>query len=249
MTDRVVAPALSPVIVLGMHRSGTSMLTGSLEAAGVLLGEVNNAAPHNRKGNKEHEGVRGLNDRIIERYGADWKSPPHDQLPLGWTQEELAEGRLQTAALSASGRVWGFKDPRTIWTLEGWLSLYPAARLIGVFRHPVAVVNSLLARPGALQMTEDAALALWERTNGRLLALKQRFGFPLLHFSETDLEGRFMAPLGAFTRSLGLEAGPAGFFDAELVHQTGEGARVPHGLADLLSELQNEAARVDPSSA
>ena len=35
--------------------AGTSLLTGSLEAAGLNLGEVNNAAPHNRKGNKENE--------------------------------------------------------------------------------------------------------------------------------------------------------------------------------------------------
>jgi hypothetical protein len=241
MTGPAAAPARSPVIVLGMHRSGTSMLTGSLEAAGVLLGEVNNAAPHNRKGNKEHEGVRGLNDRIMARYGADWKSPPHDQLPLAWTQEELAEGLAQTSSLSGSGRVWGFKDPRTIWTLEGWLALYPAARLIGVFRHPVAVMNSLLARPGALQIPEGDALALWERTNRRLLSLRQRLGFPLLHFSETDIEGRFMGPLGAFTRSLGLEAGPAGFFDAELVHQTGGDALAPGGLTELFSELRYQA--------
>lgn len=241
MSSLLTAPALSPVIVLGMHRSGTSMLTGSLEAAGVLLGEVNNAAPHNRKGNKEHEGVRRLNDQIMERYGADWKSPPHDRLPLAWTEEEFAEGRAQTASLSGSGRIWGFKDPRTIWTLEGWLSLYPAARLIGVFRHPVAVRNSLIARPGALQMTEDAAFALWERTNRRLLALRQRFGFPLLHFSETDLEDAFMAPLGAFTRSLGLDAGPGGFFDAELVHQTGSSSGVAASLVDLFIEQQSEA--------
>jgi hypothetical protein len=243
MTALTVAPAVSPVIVLGMHRSGTSMLTGSLEAAGVLLGEVNNAAPHNRKGNKEHEGVRRLNDRIMERYGADWKSPPYQKLPLTWTEEEFAEGLSQTASLANSGRVWGFKDPRTIWTLEGWLSLYPGARLIGVFRHPVAVRNSLLARPGALQIPEEAALALWERTNRRLLSLKQQLGFPLLHFSETDLEGRFMAPLTAFTRSLGLDVEPAGFFDGQLVHQKADDGLLPAGLVELFDKLQNEASK------
>ena len=36
-------PAVLPVIVLGMHRSGTSLLTGSLDAAEVFLGEVNQA--------------------------------------------------------------------------------------------------------------------------------------------------------------------------------------------------------------
>ena len=242
MTAPTTEPAVSPVIVLGMHRSGTSMLTGSLEAAGVLLGEVNNAAPHNRKGNKEHEGVRRLNDRILARYDADWKHPPFGKLPLTWTSEEFAEGLLQTSSVSGSGRIWGFKDPRTIWTLEGWLALFPKAHLIGVFRHPVAVRDSLLARPGALQIPEEDALGLWERTNRRLLSLKQNLGFPLLHFSETDLEGRFMAPLGAFTRSLGLDVAPTGFFDGELVHQKVGDEPCPASLVQLFTELESQAA-------
>jgi hypothetical protein len=48
-------------------------------------------------------------------------------------------------------------------------------------------------------------------------------------------------PLGAFTRSLGLEAGPAGFFDAELVHQTGGDALASGGLTELFSELRYQA--------
>lgn len=247
MTGLTIAPGFSPVIVLGMHRSGTSMLTGSLEAAGVLLGEVNNAAPHNRKGNKEREGVRRLNDQIMERYGADWKSPPHDQLPLAWTEKEFAEACAQTAALVDSGRVGDLKDPRTIWTLEGCLSLYPGARLIGVFRNPVAARNSLLARSGAAQMTENVALALWERTNRRLLALKQRFGFTL-HFSETYLNNRFMAPLGTFTRSFRLEAGLAGFCDPEIEDHRGITSGAADGLVDLFSELQSEAGAIARSS-
>ena len=115
--ERVPVPAREQSVIFAVdvsasmaeaHRDGTSRLDGAradLEAAGVLLGEVNNAAPHNRKGNKEHEGVRGLNDRIMARYGADWKSPPHDQLPLAWTHDELAEGLTQTSSLSGSGRL------------------------------------------------------------------------------------------------------------------------------------------------
>ena len=57
MTD-LPSTSLPCVIVLGMHRSGTSLLTGSLEAAGLHLGEVNNAARYNPKGNKENESIR-----------------------------------------------------------------------------------------------------------------------------------------------------------------------------------------------
>jgi hypothetical protein len=41
---------ISPIIILGMHRSGTSLVAGCLEAAGLYLGPVNNYAPFNKKG-------------------------------------------------------------------------------------------------------------------------------------------------------------------------------------------------------
>ena len=66
------------------------MLTGSLEAAGLNLGEVNNAAPFNRKGNKENESIRALNDALLARSGAAWNIPPSRQVPWEQADEELA---------------------------------------------------------------------------------------------------------------------------------------------------------------
>lgn len=239
MTDSIAEMGNAPVIVVGMHRSGTSLLTGSLEAAGVHLGPVNHGAPHNRKGNKEHEGIRRLNDAIMARYGADWKAPPHLHVPLHWTNEEFAQGRQETQGLVEYGKVWGFKDPRTIWTLEGWLELFPAARLIGVFRHPVAVCNSLMSRPGSLNLSQQAAFTLWEHTNRRLLSLQARLGFPLLHFSQRDLAAHFMEPLAKFTQQIGLEASPASFFEGELVNQKAEDVPAPDDLRSLFEELMS----------
>ena len=122
------------VIVLGMHRSGTSLLTGSLEAAGLYLGEVNNQAPFNRKGNKENESIRELNDALLERNGAAWNRPPNGQAQWSGADEEWSRSLI--SPYLAASRPWGFKDPRTVWTVEGWLRLLPHARPVGVFRHP-----------------------------------------------------------------------------------------------------------------
>ena len=155
------APPSPPpcVIVLGMHRSGTSLLTGSLEAAGLHLGEVNDAAPFNRRGNKENESIRDLNDTLLERSGAAWNRPPRAQ--VRWGRADEARGRSLVRPYLAAGRPWGFKDPRTVWTVEGWLRLLPHARLVGVFRHPSLVVQSLTARSGDLALDADDALGLW----------------------------------------------------------------------------------------
>jgi len=43
-----------PMLILGMHRSGTSCLAGCLQAAGLISGEVNIQAMYNAKGNREN---------------------------------------------------------------------------------------------------------------------------------------------------------------------------------------------------
>ena len=60
---------MTGVVVLGMHRSGTSCLAGSLEQQGLFLGEVNTSAPWNRRGNRERFDVMNLQGDILEASG------------------------------------------------------------------------------------------------------------------------------------------------------------------------------------
>ena len=211
------------VIVLGMHRSGTSLLTGSLEAAGLYLGEVNNAAPFNRKGNKENEAIRDLNDVLLAKGGAAWNAPPQGR--LRWDRGDREQARALIRPYLDANRPWGFKDPRTLWTVGGWLRLLPSPRPIGVFRHPSLVVRSLVSRTGDLAISEGHALDLWCAYNRELLRLHDEHRFPLLHFafSDASFHGRFLPQLTAFVRSIGLAGTPHGFFDEALVHQTEPG--------------------------
>lgn len=45
---------VNAALVLGMHRSGTRSLAGSLQERGLRLGKVFTSNPYNRKGNREH---------------------------------------------------------------------------------------------------------------------------------------------------------------------------------------------------
>jgi len=63
------------VIVLGMHRSGTSALAGSLEAAGLCLGEINEYSEDNKKGNRESKSIMTLHNDLLERNGGSWDNP------------------------------------------------------------------------------------------------------------------------------------------------------------------------------
>ncbi|MEM6580390.1 MAG: sulfotransferase [Pseudomonadota bacterium] len=225
----------APTIVLGMHRSGTSMLTGTLEQAGLFLGDVNIAAPHNKKGNRENEKLRRYHSRIIKRRGGDWKTPP--ELPIQFSPRERQELAELLKPFEDVER-WGFKDPRAIWLVEVYLELFPDATLIGIFRHPFSVAKSLAARPGKLTLPIEEGLALWQQTNERLLRLCQQHQFPLLYFSTTGItDPMFSVPLSKFLNGIGLSNPVTPFFEQHLVHQASNDQILPHEVNDLYQEL------------
>ncbi len=198
------------VIILGMHRSGTSSLAGSLQSAGLFLGEVNTQAPYNAKGNRESLQIMALHDRVLANDGHAWHTPPPGA--ASWGEDDRAQRDAIIHQLEVEP-VWGFKDPRTLLTLEGWLERVPNARLVGTLRHPARVAASLAARPEPLYVEPAHGLALWRRYNRRLLALWRQSPFPILDFDGDPAEYR--RALDAACRDLGL-AGCPDFFDEAL---------------------------------
>lgn len=166
------------LVVLGMHRSGTSCLAGMLQSAGFASGTVDEWSSANQRGNRENMDIMRLNDAVLRRSGADWEHPPPGE-------GLLIDDRLRTkrtdvlAPLAALARPWMFKDPRTLLTLPFWREVFPNPRRIGIFRHPMHVAASLYMR-AAKSISEG--LALWLAYNRRLLAEHGRAPFPILCF-------------------------------------------------------------------
>lgn len=210
------------VIILGMHRSGTSCLAGSLQASGLFLGSVNTKAPHNRKGNREHLSVMQLNDQVLGNTGHVWHDPP--AADAHWTTADRRERDSIVKELSGHAP-WGFKDPRTLFTLRGWLEVLPDAKLVGTLRHPLKVATSLASRGGVLHIPPDRGIALWRRYNERLLAFKQEFDFPLVDFDETSAD--YQSKILTLNQILGLkDQKRTEFFDEDL-RQSGDHSGVP----------------------
>src|SRR5438093_2130947 len=113
--------------VLGMHRSGTSCLMGCLQNAGLFVGEVVESAPHNLKGNRENLEVRALNEAILECSAGSWKEPPKK---LVWNKTHEWRRDQIIAVLSSGGPMWGFKDPRTLLTLDFWRRALPDVQFV-----------------------------------------------------------------------------------------------------------------------
>jgi hypothetical protein len=152
-------------LVLGMHRSGTSAVTGLLERLGCFVADDGDRMPprdDNPRGFGERLDVARLNDELLWAAGATWHMPsdfdlrsiPAEQLDVFWER-----GRSIVRVLE-SHRPWVLKDPRMALLMSFWDAILPARTEIVVHRHPVQVSQSLAARD---EIPLPLGLALWER--------------------------------------------------------------------------------------
>lgn len=149
------------VVVLGMHRSGTSVGMGVLRALGVACGDdLVPAGRSNPAGFWEHAGIVAVHERLLADLGRVWHGPQGTHpLPEGWEDSEAALRATQDLAEivrkereAVPGQVWGFKDPRTMRLWPLWQRIWDELALepvpIVMFRHPDAVVRSLRKHNG-----------------------------------------------------------------------------------------------------
>jgi hypothetical protein len=154
------------LLVLGMHRSGTSAVAGALRLRGFALGrDLMLPAADNPKGFWEHAGVVAIHERLLSALGRAWNDPR--PLPENWAQGEaaaVAAAELGTLLRDefAGCPLWAVKDPRLCRLLPLWLpvlermGVQPAVLL--VMRDPHEVAASLSARN---QWPEGLSRLLW----------------------------------------------------------------------------------------
>ncbi len=147
-----------PVVVMGMHRSGTSLVVELLTSLGVFTGR-------RRDVHGEAHLFLGLNRWLLSQAGGRWDHPgPVRHLLADGELRRLSMARLRRAleglearsfvgwwgrlrgGIRTLDRPWGWKDPRNTFTLPLWLDLFPEARVVHVRRHGVDVAASLRRR-------------------------------------------------------------------------------------------------------
>lgn len=163
------------VLVLGMHRSGTSALTRLLSLAGAALPlRLMPAGPGNESGHWEPQHLVDCHDRLLDAMGSSWHDWTAVDLArlspeqLAATKSEIKKILLQDYPDDGKGGLVVVKDPRIcrfaplfmdIVTDLGW-----RVALVHAFRNPLDVVNSLCSRklvwPAGYTTTEAAFLWL-----------------------------------------------------------------------------------------
>lgn len=222
----------SMIIVLGMHRSGTSCLTGSLQQGGLWLGDHSTSNPYNQKGNRENSEIFAFHEQVLRDNGGSWHTPPHNPR---WNDSHRRAAR-ELLARHSDVPMWGFKDPRTLLWCEEWLALVPDAALVGIYRHPAAVARSLVDRGAGIRDLSHA-LELWRYYNRQMLKIHRKRPFPILSF-DWD-EETFHRCLDHVHAQLGLKPIPEGqrFFDEDLRHQQVVRMSLPWRVKRLYRQL------------
>ncbi|WP_289043982.1 sulfotransferase [uncultured Aliiroseovarius sp.] len=146
--DQTTRPAdvdqLSPLIIAGFHRSGTSMTANLLLNAGLHLGDrLLGANYSNPRGHFEDVEIIAFHDRLLARADRNWMvSDPFEPILLDEDREWIRNYASQHADQCA----WGFKDPRVTLFLPQWMSVLPNASVLYVHRPCVECVHSIKRR-------------------------------------------------------------------------------------------------------
>lgn len=166
---------LPMVLVLGMHKSGTSLVSETLHRSGISMGQVNEGSDYDKGGTWECRRAQDLNRRLLNGLAVPipdlrfWKQTNDGLDDAGYPRNDDAVSVFRSARASrqwADGPLdaelasyvadragrddrWGFKDPRTCLTLSRWTPHLPAdfAAVI-VYRDPAQVLDHLLYTRG-----------------------------------------------------------------------------------------------------
>lgn len=137
------------IIVLGMHRSGTSMLSGLLDILGVDMGDdYPGRQLSNPLGHFEDGDLLRLNESILVEAGGSWDHPPpltviKKQAPIF---EEKIKQIIQYKQANNKGKLWGWKDPRTSLTIDLYFPYLRNPAVIWCQRDQADISNSLWKR-------------------------------------------------------------------------------------------------------
>jgi hypothetical protein len=181
-----------PIIIVGMHRSGTTMITKMLENLGLFVGdqkEINNEALF----------FWNINNWIfdIALCRADL---PYNFKYLNPRTKEILVDDLNHFVQSSKRKLflgdkyskynnikdldipWGWKDPKNSFTIDLWKEIFPNAKVLHIYRNPIDSISSFIERD--LEMKNRYTLNWKKKLKRQFLVSRQYHSNFRLHSME-----------------------------------------------------------------
>lgn len=159
------------IIVLGMHRSGTSCLTGLIRSMGAFVGDENDLTGsnwENPKGFWERRDVRAICDNLLHAASADWDRVEDfepSRIPAAVLDEQMCAFATVCAELDRAG-IWVLKEPRLACLLPTLRMALSNPLVVHIYRYPLETALSLAKRN---KLPIPKGLQLWESYNRSIL--------------------------------------------------------------------------------
>ena len=194
-------PMKKLIVVLGAHRSGTSLCAAALECLGAQLGlDSQYRNEENEKGFFEHPDIVQFNDRLLSFLGGSWDNPLFYG-PTALAQADLDPWRDEALALFesiyAGFSVAAVKDPRMCQLLGFWIPVFEASGyerenlfLVHIYRNPAEVALSqqrrALSNPAFYELGRNIVegASLWLSLTAQSLDQSRTLNNHFLSYSE-----------------------------------------------------------------
>ncbi|MCG8413944.1 MAG: hypothetical protein MI746_06975, partial [Pseudomonadales bacterium] len=176
------------ILVLGMHRSGTSMIAEALQSSGIhVASKLIAADPQiNARGYWEDEELVAINEDLFEALQSSWYDlrPLPDQYRTSSDLDSLRErARAHLDREYGAAETSVIKDPRLSVLLPFWLPLFTELNFrvsaLIVCRHPLAIADSLARRD---QLPRDYSLLLWLKYQQELAQTRKEIDSVLIEY-------------------------------------------------------------------
>lgn len=133
------------ILVIGMHRSGTSLIAQILNECNVYFGENTlGKSSANPYGHMEDKRILNYNEKILEAGGGSWDAPPtKEKISKNWHRVEKSIKQYIDSELGKNHNTIGIKDPRISLMIEEYSNLLKGCRIIYVKRDHAEVASSI----------------------------------------------------------------------------------------------------------
>ncbi|MFP4470135.1 MAG: rhamnan synthesis F family protein [Bacteroidales bacterium] len=173
------------ILVLGMHRSGTSLVAQLVSIWGAFTGnELVPPTSFNREGYWEYQPLVDFHEKILKESESSWYAPVNIPPTEKLLKRYGATARSLVEQMDQNGNAWCWKDPRMPLFLSFWQKILTDRKIVYVvvYRHPYSIASSLHKRDHFPVYTSTS---LWELTSLHLFESLKNSTYCVVDYDET----------------------------------------------------------------